>query len=145
MEQRSKGGSVKEGGCTTARRRFGLCSSKKEVAARRRLQQKGRSMWVSEKRRLQQEGGSILFMLLLLLETDESYCSCWKVAEIVHVAAVVAEIWLKYVCYGLCGHCKKLAPESLGAEKDGLDIIQHEWALPKFEQRAEATLRKLIS
>ncbi|THG03640.1 hypothetical protein TEA_014490 [Camellia sinensis var. sinensis] len=34
---------------------------------------------------------------------------------------------------------------SLGAEKDGLDIIQHEWALPKFEQRAEATLRKLIS
>ncbi|KAI8019075.1 hypothetical protein LOK49_LG04G03112 [Camellia lanceoleosa] len=23
--------------------------------------------------------------------------------------------------------------ESLGAEKDGLDIIQHEWALPKFE------------
>ncbi|THG03629.1 hypothetical protein TEA_014479 [Camellia sinensis var. sinensis] len=34
---------------------------------------------------------------------------------------------------------------SLGAEKDGLDIIQHEWALPKFEQRAEAMLRKLIS
>ncbi|CAL5408229.1 unnamed protein product [Camellia sinensis] len=35
--------------------------------------------------------------------------------------------------------------KSLGAEKDGLDIIQHEWALPKFEQRAEAMLRKLIS
>ncbi|KAI8025035.1 hypothetical protein LOK49_LG02G02503 [Camellia lanceoleosa] len=46
----------------------------------------------------------ILFKLLLLLETDESYCSCWKVAEIVHVAAVVAEIGLKCVCYGLYLH-----------------------------------------
>lgn len=35
-------------------------------------------------------------------------------------------------------------PQSLGAEKDGLDIIQHDWALPKFEQRAEAVLRKLV-
>ncbi|KAJ6317000.1 hypothetical protein OIU78_020143 [Salix suchowensis] len=34
---------------------------------------------------------------------------------------------------------------SLSAEKDGLDIIQHEWALPKFEQRAEAVLKKLVS
>ncbi|KAL6562302.1 hypothetical protein OROGR_003309 [Orobanche gracilis] len=34
---------------------------------------------------------------------------------------------------------------SLGAEKDNLDIVQHEWALPKFEQRAEAVLRKLTS
>ncbi|KAE8674768.1 alpha/beta-gliadin A-III-like isoform X1 [Hibiscus syriacus] len=33
--------------------------------------------------------------------------------------------------------------QSLGAEKDGLDIVQHEWALPKFEHRAEAVLRKL--
>ncbi|KAE8715603.1 hypothetical protein F3Y22_tig00110163pilonHSYRG00299 [Hibiscus syriacus] len=33
---------------------------------------------------------------------------------------------------------------SLGAEKDGLDIVQHEWALPKFEHRAEAVLKKLI-
>ncbi|CAA0826479.1 Protein of unknown function DUF106-transmembrane [Striga hermonthica] len=32
---------------------------------------------------------------------------------------------------------------SLGAEKDNLDIVQHEWALPKFEQRAEAVLKKL--
>jgi hypothetical protein len=35
--------------------------------------------------------------------------------------------------------------KSLGAEKDGLDIIQHDWALPRFEQRAEAVLRNLVS
>ncbi|KAK1295927.1 hypothetical protein QJS10_CPB15g01541 [Acorus calamus] len=35
--------------------------------------------------------------------------------------------------------------KNLSAEKDGLDIIQHEWVLPKFEQRAEAVLRKLVS
>ncbi|KAL3568814.1 hypothetical protein D5086_028704, partial [Populus alba] len=35
--------------------------------------------------------------------------------------------------------------KNLSAEKDGLDIIQHEWALPKFEQRAEAVLKKLPS
>lgn len=35
--------------------------------------------------------------------------------------------------------------QSLSAEKDGLDIVQHEWALPKFEQRAEAVLRKLVT
>lgn len=34
--------------------------------------------------------------------------------------------------------------KSLGAEKDGLDIVQHDWVLPKFEQRAEAVLRKLV-
>ncbi|MBA0663300.1 hypothetical protein Goklo_003421 [Gossypium klotzschianum] len=34
---------------------------------------------------------------------------------------------------------------SLSAEKDGLDIVQHEWALPKFEHRAEAVLKKLVS
>ncbi|KAE8723098.1 SWIB complex BAF60b domain-containing protein, putative isoform 3 [Hibiscus syriacus] len=33
--------------------------------------------------------------------------------------------------------------KSLGAEKDGLDIVQHEWALPKFEHRAETVLKKL--
>jgi hypothetical protein len=37
------------------------------------------------------------------------------------------------------------SPQNLSAEKDGLDIIQHEWALPKFEQRAEAVLKKLVS
>nr|GMD02887.1 ER membrane protein complex subunit 3-like [Ipomoea batatas] len=35
--------------------------------------------------------------------------------------------------------------KSLGAEKDNLDIVQHDWALPKFEQRAEAVLKKLVS
>ncbi|CAN1123602.1 ER membrane protein complex subunit 3 [Linum perenne] len=35
--------------------------------------------------------------------------------------------------------------KNLSAEKDGLDIVQHEWALPKFEQRAEAVLRKVAS
>uniref|UniRef100_A0A0C9S5B4 ER membrane protein complex subunit 3 n=1 Tax=Wollemia nobilis TaxID=56998 RepID=A0A0C9S5B4_9CONI len=35
--------------------------------------------------------------------------------------------------------------KSLTAEKDGLDIIQHEWALPQIEQRAEAVLRSLTS
>ncbi|CAB4275655.1 unnamed protein product [Prunus armeniaca] len=33
--------------------------------------------------------------------------------------------------------------KSLGAEKDSLDIVQHDWALPKFEHRAEAVLKKL--
>lgn len=34
--------------------------------------------------------------------------------------------------------------QSLGAEKDGLDIVQHDWTMPKFERRAEAVLRKLV-
>ncbi|KAF4399537.1 hypothetical protein G4B88_022620 [Cannabis sativa] len=34
--------------------------------------------------------------------------------------------------------------KNLGAEKDNLDIMQHDWAMPKFEQRAEAVLRKLV-
>ncbi|PKA62895.1 hypothetical protein AXF42_Ash018889 [Apostasia shenzhenica] len=34
--------------------------------------------------------------------------------------------------------------KNLSTEKDGLDIIQHEWALPKIEQRAEQILRKLV-
>lgn len=34
--------------------------------------------------------------------------------------------------------------KNLGAEKDSLDIIQHDWALPKFEQRAEQVLRNLV-
>ncbi|KAL5583286.1 hypothetical protein UlMin_015728, partial [Ulmus minor] len=34
--------------------------------------------------------------------------------------------------------------KNLSAEKDSLDIIQHDWALPKFEQRAEAVLRRLV-
>eukprot|EP00252_Welwitschia_mirabilis_P012572 TRINITY_DN27714_c0_g1_i1.p1 TRINITY_DN27714_c0_g1~~TRINITY_DN27714_c0_g1_i1.p1 ORF type:complete len:249 (+),score=51.48 TRINITY_DN27714_c0_g1_i1:299-1045(+) len=34
--------------------------------------------------------------------------------------------------------------KSLAAEKDGLDIIQHDWALPKIEQRAETVLRQLV-
>lgn len=33
---------------------------------------------------------------------------------------------------------------SLGAEKDSLDIIQHDWALPKMEHHAEEVLRKLL-
>ncbi|KFK28806.1 hypothetical protein AALP_AA7G051000 [Arabis alpina] len=36
------------------------------------------------------------------------------------------------------------ASKSLGAEKDGLDILQHEWVLPRFEHRAESVLRKLV-
>ncbi|RWW86504.1 hypothetical protein BHE74_00004725 [Ensete ventricosum] len=34
--------------------------------------------------------------------------------------------------------------QSLGAEKDGIDIIQHDWALPKLEKRAEDALKKLL-
>ncbi|KAJ8479000.1 hypothetical protein OPV22_022727 [Ensete ventricosum] len=34
--------------------------------------------------------------------------------------------------------------KSLGAEKDSIDIIQHEWALPKMEKRAEDVLKKLV-
>ncbi|KAM0932345.1 putative integral membrane protein EMC3/TMCO1 [Dioscorea sansibarensis] len=36
------------------------------------------------------------------------------------------------------------ASRSLAAEKDSLDIIQHDWALPKIEHRAEQVLRKLL-
>lgn len=35
--------------------------------------------------------------------------------------------------------------QGLSAEKDNLDIVQHEWILPKFEHRAEAVLRKIVS
>lgn len=35
--------------------------------------------------------------------------------------------------------------QGLSAEKDNLDIVQHEWVLPKFEHRAEAVLRKIVS
>lgn len=34
--------------------------------------------------------------------------------------------------------------QSLGAEKDSIDIIQHDWALPKLEKRAEDVLKKLV-
>jgi hypothetical protein len=34
--------------------------------------------------------------------------------------------------------------QSLGAEKDSLNIIQHDWALTKMERHAEDTLRKLL-
>ncbi|KAG0500360.1 hypothetical protein HPP92_000432 [Vanilla planifolia] len=34
--------------------------------------------------------------------------------------------------------------QNLSAEKDGLDIIQHEWILPKMEQRAAEVLQKLV-
>lgn len=36
------------------------------------------------------------------------------------------------------------ATKSLSAEKDSLDIIQHEWVLPKMERRAEEILKKLV-
>ncbi|XLR27564.1 hypothetical protein S83_055464, partial [Arachis hypogaea] len=35
--------------------------------------------------------------------------------------------------------------KGLSAEKDNLDITQHDWALPNFEQRAEAVLRKVVN
>lgn len=55
-----------------------------------------------------------------------------------------------YITWGVPGYYwnSHLCPffvQSLGAEKDNLDIVQHDWALPKFEQRAEAVLRKLVS
>lgn len=34
--------------------------------------------------------------------------------------------------------------KNLSAEKDGLDIVQHEWTLPKMEKKAEEVLRKLV-
>ncbi|BBM96953.1 ER membrane protein complex subunit 3 [Marchantia polymorpha subsp. ruderalis] len=34
--------------------------------------------------------------------------------------------------------------KTLGAEKDGLDLVQHEWALNKVEKRAEAVLKQLL-
>ncbi|XP_078176318.1 uncharacterized protein LOC144569724 [Carex rostrata] len=35
------------------------------------------------------------------------------------------------------------ASQSLGVEKDSLDILQHEWALPKMEHRAKDVLKNL--
>ena len=35
--------------------------------------------------------------------------------------------------------------QSLGAEKDSLDMVKHEWAIPKFEPSAEVVLRKLVN
>eukprot|EP00249_Psilotum_nudum_P005780 c19205_g1_i1 orf=201-953(+) len=35
--------------------------------------------------------------------------------------------------------------KTLGAEKDGLDLIQHEWALPRLEQEAEVILKQLLA
>ncbi|KAJ7545146.1 hypothetical protein O6H91_09G109500 [Diphasiastrum complanatum] len=34
--------------------------------------------------------------------------------------------------------------KALGAEKDGLDLIQHDWVLPKIEQKAEVVLRQFL-
>eukprot|EP00850_Spirogloea_muscicola_P006777 SM000032S12161 [mRNA] locus=s32:790445:792459:- [translate_table: standard] len=34
--------------------------------------------------------------------------------------------------------------KTLTGEKDGLDLLQHEWLLPQIEQRAEATLKRLL-
>ncbi|KAK8913708.1 hypothetical protein KSP39_PZI024123 [Platanthera zijinensis] len=34
--------------------------------------------------------------------------------------------------------------KNLSAEKDGLDIFQHEWTISKMEKRAEDVLRKLV-
>lgn len=34
--------------------------------------------------------------------------------------------------------------KTLTAEKDGLELIQHDWALPKLEHEAEATLRQVL-
>lgn len=35
--------------------------------------------------------------------------------------------------------------KTLTAEKDGLELIQHEWALPRLEQEAESVLRQILS
>ncbi|XP_020239407.1 ER membrane protein complex subunit 3 isoform X3 [Cajanus cajan] len=35
--------------------------------------------------------------------------------------------------------------KGLSAEKDNIDITQHDWALPNLEQRAEAVLRNVIN
>ncbi|XP_078443402.1 ER membrane protein complex subunit-like protein (Protein of unknown function DUF106, transmembrane) [Wolffia australiana] len=36
------------------------------------------------------------------------------------------------------------ASKNLTVEKDSIDIIQHDWVLPKFEKRAEAILRRRL-
>ncbi|KAF9664418.1 hypothetical protein SADUNF_Sadunf16G0016900 [Salix dunnii] len=59
----------------------------------------------------------------------------------VHCATLATLLLLRWSCYDTPMKWSL----SLSAEKDGLDIIQHEWALPKFEQRAEAVLKKLVS
>jgi hypothetical protein len=34
--------------------------------------------------------------------------------------------------------------KALGSEKDGFELVQHEWVLPRVEQRAEGVLRQLL-
>lgn len=64
-------------------------------------------------------------------------CICWLSSSLHYLLCIpITKIW-PYTHY--------FSHQSLGAEKDGLDIVQHDWAMPKFEQRAEAVLRKLVS
>ncbi|EFJ16068.1 hypothetical protein SELMODRAFT_179181 [Selaginella moellendorffii] len=35
--------------------------------------------------------------------------------------------------------------KALGAEKEGLDLVQHEWLLPQIEQRAAAVLSQILA
>lgn len=53
-------------------------------------------------------------------------------------------LFLRYLALPNSVSLRCIFDQSLGAEKDGLDIIQHDWALSRFEQRAESVLRKLV-
>nr|KJB75533.1 hypothetical protein B456_012G047500 [Gossypium raimondii] len=59
----------------------------------------------------------------------------------VDVSYVSSRSWYFLNLFGLMGLFNLI----LGEENDGLDIVQHEWALPKFEHRAEAVLKNLVS
>eukprot|EP00244_Chara_vulgaris_P002974 TRINITY_DN15292_c0_g1_i3.p1 TRINITY_DN15292_c0_g1~~TRINITY_DN15292_c0_g1_i3.p1 ORF type:complete len:252 (+),score=46.32 TRINITY_DN15292_c0_g1_i3:200-955(+) len=37
------------------------------------------------------------------------------------------------------------ASKALTSEKDALELLRHEWLLPKMEQKAEATMRRLLA
>ncbi|GBG84163.1 hypothetical protein CBR_g38137 [Chara braunii] len=55
-----------------------------------------------------------------------------------------------FICL-LAGASPALAPaddDGIGAltgEKDALELLRHEWLLPKMEQKAEATMRRILA
>uniref|UniRef100_A0A6N2JZ35 ER membrane protein complex subunit 3 n=1 Tax=Salix viminalis TaxID=40686 RepID=A0A6N2JZ35_SALVM len=88
--------------------------------------------------------------LLNLLSTGPRFAMSGE--RVVNKIMSLSIHYLASLSFGCCHHFAALGQSfalhvaaNLSAEKDGLDIIQHEWALPKFEQRAEAALKKLIS
>ncbi|KAL6990656.1 hypothetical protein U1Q18_008775 [Sarracenia purpurea var. burkii] len=77
-------------------------------------------------------------MVLMVLANSASCCNSMVLAAALECCSGACCCKASMPCSG------KFSGMSLSAEKDGLDIIQREWSLPKFEQRAETVLCKLF-